>query len=137
MNYTIKKVDYFYTTIKDQPGEAYKLLNSLGDLGLNLLAFTAVPIGPISTQLALFPENIEKFKLEAQNAHMSLDGPHHALLVRGDANLEALTDLHLQLFKANINVYAASGVADGKGNFGYVLYIKPEDFDRAIAALEL
>ena len=53
----IRRVDYFYATIKDQPGEAYLFLQQLADLGINLLAFTAVPVGPTSTQLSIFPED--------------------------------------------------------------------------------
>ena len=44
----IRLVDYYYTTVQDQPGEAYRLLNQLAGQGINLLAFTAVPIGPKS-----------------------------------------------------------------------------------------
>ena len=29
MAFTIRRVDYFYTTVKDQPGEAYSLLTLL------------------------------------------------------------------------------------------------------------
>ncbi len=137
MGYNIQKVDYFYTTVKDQPGEAYKLLTVLQDLGVNLLAFTAVPVGPASTQLAIFPEDTGQFTHEAQNAKMMLDGPHHAFLVQGDDQLDAMAEIHLKLYEMNINVYASSGVADSKGSYGYVIYVKPDDFDRAVEALGL
>lgn len=55
MPFTIQRVQYFYTTVKDQPGEAYKMLNMLAGIGVNLLAFSAIPVGPNSTQLAVFP----------------------------------------------------------------------------------
>ena len=42
MPYRIRRVEYYYTTVEDQPGEAYKLLSRLASLGVNLLAFTAV-----------------------------------------------------------------------------------------------
>ncbi len=32
-------------------------------------------------------------------------------------------------------VPASSGVADGKGSFGYVIYVRPEDFDAGAKAL--
>ena len=51
MAYRIRRVEYFTTTVHDQPGEAYKLLSQLADLGLNLVAFTAVPVGPLHAQL--------------------------------------------------------------------------------------
>ncbi len=137
MPFTIQQVEYFFTTVKDQPGEAYNLLSLLEELGVNQLAFTAVPVGPNSTQLSVFPEDSAQFINEARKSGMTLDGPHKALLVQGDDELGALAGIHLKLYKANINVYASSGVADGKGSFGYLIYVKPEDFDRAVEALEL
>jgi len=134
---TIARVEYFYATIKDQPGEAYKLLAQLADLGINLLAFTAVPVGPTTTQLTIFPEDPAHFKKEAVKVGLALDGPHPSLLVQGDDDLGALAEIHLKIFEANVNVYSASGVTDGRGSFGYLIYVKPEDYERAAAALEV
>jgi hypothetical protein len=131
----VRRVDYFYTTIADQPGKAYELLKTLADLGINLLAFAAVPIGPLHTQLTLFPEGRGKLAREAQSAQLVLDGPHPALMVQGDDELGALAELHMKLARASVNVYASTGVADGKGSFGYVLYVRPEEFEKASAAL--
>ena len=137
MAFNIRRVDYFYTTVKDQPGEAYKLLTSLAELGINLLAFTAIPIGPLHTQLSLFPEDSLKLQNEAKKAKLVLDGPHPALLVQGDDELGALTNIHMKLYEADINVYASNGVTDGHGCYGYVLYVKEEDYERATGALEI
>ena len=134
---TIARVEYFYTTVKDQPGEAYKLFEQLAGLGVNLLAFTAVPVGPTTTQLTIFPEDPAHLKNEAAKVGMVLDGPHPALLVQGDDDLGALAAIHLKIFEANVNIYSASGVTDGSGSFGYVIYVKSEDYDRAAAALEV
>lgn len=131
----IKKVEYFYTTVKDQPGEAYKILAELAGLGINLLAFTAVPVGPAATQLTIFPEDPAHMKNDAAKVGMTLDGPHPALLVQGDDDLGALAEIHLKIFEANVNVYSATGVTDGRGSFGYIIYVKSEDFERAVAAL--
>jgi hypothetical protein len=132
---SVRRVDYFYTTVADQPGKAYKLLKSLADLGINLLAFTAVPTGPLRTQLTLFPEDSGKLAREAQSDGIVLDGPHPALMVQGDDELGTLAELHMKLAEASVNVYASTGVSDGKGSFGYVLYVRPEEFKRASAAL--
>ena len=137
MAFKIRRVDYFYTTVKDQPGEAYKLLTSLAELGINLLAFTAIPIGPLHTQLSLFPEDSLKLQNEANKAKLVLDGPHPALLVQGDDELGALANIHMKLYEADINVYASNGVTDGHGCYGYVLYVKEEDYERATRALEI
>jgi hypothetical protein len=68
---------------------------------------------------------------------MALDGPYPALLVQGDDELGALVDIHQQLFQSRVNVYASTAVTDGKGCYGYVLYIRAEDYPRAVAALEV
>ena len=132
---SVRRVDYFSTTVTDQPGEAYKLLKTLADLGISLLAFTAVPIGPLHTRLTLFPDDSPKLAHEAREDHLELDGPHPALLVQGDDELAALVDIHMRLSNARVNVYASTGVADGRGSFGYIIYVRPEEFSRASAAL--
>jgi hypothetical protein len=137
MPYNIRKIEYFYATVKDQPGEAYKILSQLAGLGINLMAFTAIPIGPNNTQLTIFPEDHLKLTGEAGKAGLKLDGPHHALLVQGDDELGALAEIHDKLYRANVNIYASNGVSDGKGTYGYVIYVRPEAFERAVKALEI
>ena len=137
MALSIRKAEYFYTTVTDQPGEAYKILTQLEDIGVNLLAFTAIPMGPERTQFTLFPEDANLLSEAAREAGFTLDGPHPAILVQGDDELGALTEIHNKLYRANVNVYASNGVTDGKGSFGYVIYIRPEEYEMAAAALEL
>ena len=137
MVYTVRRIDYFYISIADQPGEACKLLSMLASLGINLLAFNALPIGPTHTQLTIFPEDTGKLVSEAQKAGLALDGPHPALFVRGDDKLGAFAEVHMQLYESNVNVYASSGLADGGKSFGYVIYVRPEDYSKAAAALGL
>jgi len=137
MAFKIRKVDYFYCSVIDQPGEAYKLLSQLVQGGINLLAFTAIPVGPNRTQLTLFPEIPGKLVNDAKNAGFKLDGPHPALLVQGDDELGAVADIHQILFEASVNVYASNGVTDSNGSFGYLLYVRPEDYERAASALKV
>jgi hypothetical protein len=135
MAYRIRRVEYFHAIVVDQPGEAYKVLSALAGLGVNLLAFTAVPVGPDRTQLTLFPEDAGKMKSEAQKAGMALDGPHRALLVQGDDELGALAFVHEKIYHANVNVYASSAIADGSGKYGHLIYVRPEDYEAAAKAL--
>ena len=137
MAHKIRKVEYFYTTVKDQPGSSYNLLTQLSGLGIDQVAFVAVPTGPSNTQLTIFPDDSQKLISEARSAGMILDGPHPAILVQGDNDLGALQDIHNKLFLANVNVYASMGVTDSKGGFGYLIYVRPEEFERAMEALEL
>jgi hypothetical protein len=113
------------------------MLSQLSGLGINLLAFTAIPVGPTVTQLTIFPDNPAIMKNEASRAGLYLEGPYPALLVQGDDKLGALADIHLKIYEANVNVYSASGVSDGKGGFGYIVYVKAEDFEKAAAALQV
>jgi len=133
----IRKAEYYYTLVDDQPGEAYKILNLLANIGVSLLAFTAVSVGPTRTQFSIFPDEIGKLEEAAKKSGLQMDGPHPALLVQGDDELGALTDIHKKLSVANVNVYASSGVTDGIGSFGYVIYIRREQFDKALSVLGL
>jgi hypothetical protein len=137
MKFNISRIEYFHTTVTDQPGEAYKFLSQLAGLGINLKAFTAVPVGPSITQLTIFPEDPAQLRHEAAKIGMHLDGPHKAFLVQGDDELGALAEIHRKIFEADVNVYSASGVTDGQGSFGYIVYIKSNDFGKAAAALGL
>jgi hypothetical protein len=134
MAFTIRRADYYYATISDEPGSGYALLSEFARLGVNLLAFTGVPIGPLRTQLTLFPDEAARFETAAHGMGLAFDGPHHALLVQGDDELGALAGIHQRLSDAGVNVYASSGVTDGRGSFGYVMYVRPEELDRALMA---
>jgi hypothetical protein len=133
----IQRVDYFYVTMKDEPGAAYQVLSQLAELGVNLLAFTAIPIGPNRAQLALFPEDPGQLARAAKPTGLVLDGPHPALLVQGDDELGALASVHQRLFEAGVDVYASSGVTDGRGAYGYLVYVREDQIERASRALEL
>lgn len=133
----IKQVEYFYCTVRDQPGESYKLLSLLADVGVNLLAFTAVPSGLMNTQFTLFPEDADKLITEAKKAGLVVHGPVPALLVQGDDKLGVLTEVHKKLFDAGVNVVSSSAVTDGRGGFGYIIYIRTEEFEKAMLALGL
>ena len=135
MAYRVRRVEYFYATVRDQAGEAFKVLSALAGRGVNLVAFTAVPVGPSRAQLTIFPEDPLKMADEAKKVGLTLDGPHPALMVQGDDELGALSRLHAKLYEANVNVYSSSGLADGKGSFGYIIYVSPHDYERAAEAL--
>jgi hypothetical protein len=137
MAFSVRRAEYFYTTVEDRPGEGHRLLTQLAELGVNLLAFAAVPIGPVHTRLTLFPDDPQSMAAAARKAGLPLDGPHPALLVQGDDELGALAGVHHRLFEAGVNVYASTGVADGRGSYQYVLYVRPDEYARAASALDL
>jgi hypothetical protein len=132
---TIRRVSYFYVMVPDRPGQAYRLLSTLASGEVKLLAFNTVPAGPDHTQLVLFPEDPERLVGLGRQAGFTLDGPHRALLVQGDDELGALVGIHGRLTDAGVNVYAAYGVCDGRGGFGYLVYVRPEEFEHAARTL--
>jgi|SRR5262245_16602447 len=131
----IRRVEYYYMTVKDRPGEAYRVLAKLASGGVNLLAFSAVPMGGDKTQLTVFPADAEQLHVVDHDARLTLTGPQPAFLIQGDDELGALVDIHLKLTDAQINVSASSGVTDGRGGYGYVVYIALQDFERAVQTL--
>ena len=135
MEANILGVDYYNMTVRDVPGEAYRLLSQLAAAEVNLLAFSAVPIGPEQTQLVLFPENVDALSRAAQRRGLPLTGPQRAFLIQGDDALGAFAGIHRILTDSDINVYASTGVTDGRGGFGYILYVKGADYQRAAEAL--
>jgi hypothetical protein len=137
MAYTIRRADYFRTTVNDEPGEGYAILSQLASQRINLLAFTGCPVGTMRTQLTLFPEDSARMAEAARLAGLALEGPYAALMVQGDDELGAFARVHLRLYEAKVNVYASSGLADGKGAFAYILYVRPEEYERAARALGL
>jgi hypothetical protein len=137
MAFTIRPVDYYYLNVRDELGAAYRVLSTLAERGVNLLAFTAVPAGPSLAQFAIFPEDPNTLVAEARAAQMPLEGPHHALLVQGDDVLGAFASVHERLYQAGVDIYASTGVTDSRNAFGYIVYVREDQFERAASALEL
>ena len=132
---SIRRVHYVHTMLEDRPGEAYRLLSELLGRRVNLLAFSAVPIGAGHTQLVLYPEDIDQFMEAVDGLGLTITSNAQAILIQGDDHLGALADIHAQLYDAGVNVYSSNGVTDGRGGYGYVLHVRQQDFERAAQAL--
>jgi hypothetical protein len=129
-------VEYYYANVRDELGAAYRFLSQLAELGVDLLAFTAVPSGPALAQFTLVPTDARKLTAQATVAGLPLDGPYHAFLIQGDDELGALANVHDQLVRAGIDIFASSGVSDGQGAFGYLVYVREDQFEQAATALK-
>jgi hypothetical protein len=136
MSASIVCADYYHAMVKDRPGAAYELLSQLSASGVSLMAFNAIPMGGEQTQLVLFPTSPSRLVKAAEDAGIDLTGPQHAIVVRGDDKLRAISEVHRRLYDANINVYASSGVVADCGRFAYVLYVKEDDFEHAARVLD-
>jgi len=109
----------------------------MASLGVDLLAFSAVPMGGETTQLTLFPAQAGRLQAAAESGGLALTGPQHAFLIQGDDELGALLGIHRKLAEAQVNVFASSGVTDGQGGFGYLIYVRPQDYEQASRVLAI
>jgi hypothetical protein len=130
----IQVVDCYSVTVGDRPGEGRRLLEHISEQGVSLVAFSATPIGEGQTRIDFIPEQRENLETAAEDAGIPLIGPRLAFLIQGEDRLGALHEHHLVLANAGVNVYASNGVCDGEGRYGFILWVKPEDFDGARAA---
>ncbi len=101
----LERIEYYYTIVEDKRGEGYWILEHFREKGVNLLNFTAFPIGSGKTQLDFLPEDAEAFKAAADEAHMNIVGPKRAFLLRGDDRPGAVVEIHRKLANADINIH--------------------------------
>jgi len=137
MSYKIRKLNYYYAITQDKPGEVHKILSILADVGVNQLAFNAMQMGPERSQITLFPEDDSLLLNVAKKAGLDLDGPYQAILVQGSDELGALIEVHEKLHSANINIASSTAIADGGGSYGYLIYLRPDDYDKATDVLSI
>jgi hypothetical protein len=131
----IYSVEYYYSTVEDQPGQGCRFLEMLAAEQVNLLAFNAFPISGAKTQLIIYPLNSTWLADVARRKGLMLQGPFHALMIHGDDELGALVGIHQKLCAADINVASATGLSNGRGGYRYIMHVSPEDFDRAVEVL--
>ncbi len=131
---TIRKVDYWYTMTADKPGEGARILDALREERVNLLAFHAFPAGGKS-QLDLVPEDGEKLLEAAKRAGIQLSPKKTAFVVEGRDRMGACADFLTKLAEAKVNVTTCDAVIAGGGLYGALLWVGPEDAERAAAAL--
>ena len=61
----IKRIDYYYASVPDKPGEGARILAALRDAGVNLIGVSAFPHGARRSQLDLIPEDSATFATAA------------------------------------------------------------------------
>ena len=107
----IRRVDYFYLNVKDPARRSLQAPRAVRGARHQPARLYRRSDRSARIQLTIFPEDPPHLVTEARQTGLALDGPHPALLVQGDDELGALADVHRRLYEANVNVYAANGVA--------------------------
>ncbi|OLC10461.1 MAG: hypothetical protein AUH41_02975 [Gemmatimonadetes bacterium 13_1_40CM_66_11] len=131
---TIRKVDYYYVTAPDKPGEGARIFGVLRDAGVNLLAIHAFPSARKS-QIDVVPADAVAFLSAAKNAGLKVSKPKPMFLIEGDDRVGALAPILSRLGAAGINVTATSAVRTGPGRYGALLWVKPRDVRKAAETL--
>jgi prephenate dehydratase len=130
----VKRVQYFYTEVPDKPGEGARILTMLREAGVNLLAYSGFPKGR-RAQLDFIPADVAAFRAAARKGKLNLVGPKTGFLIHGEDRPGALAELIAKLAEAQINVTACEAVAAGEGRYGAILWVKPQDVQRAAKVL--
>lgn len=136
MKARIRSVPYYYARVEGDPDSAYEWLEELASADVDLLAFSAVPYGPNHVELTMFPVDPQGLVNSSLAHGQNLIGPYHALLVQGDDHLGALAEIHDELRDTGVKVYSSTGVTDGKGGFGYIVYVREQDASAAARILD-
>ena len=132
----IRRVDYYYITIPDKPGEGAKVLAVLKKAKINLLAFSGFPKGG-RAQLDFIPKGPAGFLRVARKAKWKLSSRKTGFLVQGKDRIGACADFLGKLAAAKINVTAVDAVSAGGGRYGAIFWVKPRDVNRAAKVLRI
>lgn len=131
---TIRKVDYYYITAPDKPGEGARIFGALRDAGVSLLAVHAFPSARKS-QIDLVPADTVAFLSAVKNAGLKVSKPKAMFLIEGDDRAGALAPTMSRLGAAKINVIAVSAVRAGVGRYGALLWVDQKDVRKAAETL--
>jgi hypothetical protein len=132
---SIRRIDYFYTLVPDLPAEGHRLLKSLQEAGVSLLAFSAFPIPGGKTQIDFVSSDSDRFLAAARDAGITLSERKRCFLVDGADRPGAVAEIVARLSEERINVTALDAVCGGAGRFGAILWVKPSAFEAAASAL--
>jgi hypothetical protein len=132
---TVRRVEYFYLTVPDTPGEGDRILSALKDSGVNLLAYLGFPAGGGQSQIDLVPEDPESLRAAAEQAGVTLSEAKQAFLIEGDDRVGAVADATATLAAAMINVTAAAAIGAGSGRYGMIVWVARSDYELAASAL--
>lgn len=130
-----RRVPYWYFEVPDQPGEGVKLFEKLRDQKVNLLHFTAFPVGGGKSQVDVVPDDQAAFAEAVKRAGLRPVGPKDAFLVQGGDRPGAVADVLRRLAGAKVNVVAANASAAQGGVFGMIIWVAAGDVAAAARAL--
>jgi hypothetical protein len=126
---TIRVADYYYVTVADRPGEGARVVQTLKDAGVNLVALHAFPEGR-RAQIDFFPSDAAALRAAARKAGWKLVGPRRAFVIEGEDRVGALVDVFTKLAEAKINITATDAIATG-GRYAAIVWVQARDVNKA------
>jgi hypothetical protein len=133
----IRRIDYYYATVPDKPGEGARILAALRDAGVNLIGISAFPHGARRSQLDLIPDDSAALVKAARTMKLKLSAKKSGFLIQGEDRPGAVADVARRLAEANINVTSAQVFCAGSGRYGGMLWVKAPDLRKAAKALAI
>lgn len=130
----VRKLGYYTMQVPNRAGAGARLLDTLRQEGVDLLAFTGFPERG-GAQVDFVPAQDKALRRAAKRAGLKLSARKTVFLAQGDDRPGAIAVILGKLAAAKINVTALDAVAAGKGRFGAILWVKPNDLARAARAL--
>ncbi len=131
----IRRIDYYYVTVPDKPGEAARILTALYQAGVNLLGVSAFPHSARRSQLDLIPEDAAAFAKAAKTAGLKLSKKKSGFLIDGDDRPGAVAEVTSKLAQVNINITSVQAFCAGSRRYGGMLWVKAGDLRKATKAL--
>jgi hypothetical protein len=131
----IKRIDYYYTSIADKPGEGARILAALHDAGVDLIGVSAFPHGARRSQLDLIPTDSAALAKAARAAGLKLSTRKSGFLIQGEDRRGAVAEVVKRLAGANINVTSVQVFCAGSGRYGGMLWVKAPDLRKAAKVL--
>jgi hypothetical protein len=131
----VRRIDYYYASVPDKPGEAARILSVLHQAGVNLLGFSGFPEGARKAQLDFLPEDPAAFAKAARQAGLKLSKKKAGFLIQGDDRPGAVAELMGTLAAAGINVTSIQAITAGAGRYSGILWVKAPDVRKAAKAL--
>jgi hypothetical protein len=131
----VKKVSYCYVKVPNRAAQGEAALRELREGGVDLLAYSGFPIGKGKAQLDFVPNDMAAFRRVARKNGWRVSKVKKGFLVTGNDQIGAAYRHVRKLADARINITAADAVAAGKGRYGMILWVKPNNYARAARIL--
>lgn len=131
----VRKISYCYVTVRNRAGQGARILGTLREAGVSLVAYSGFPVKGGKAQIDLMPENLAALRRVAKKNGWRLSKVKRGFLFHGGDQIGAVHRHVQRLADAKINITAADAVSAGKGRYGMILWVRDKDYTRAARSL--